>query len=72
MSDDDAAFRPEIVIGLVGALGTEMGRIEDALSKALTSVGYSGKSVRVSELISSSYDDLGLPEYRTLQLISIV
>ena len=41
MSGDEVAIRPEIVIGLVGALGTEMTRVEDALSKALTSVGYS-------------------------------
>jgi len=62
MSGDEVAIRPEIVIGLVGALGTEMNRVEDALSKALTSVGYSRRTVRVSELISSTYEELGLPE----------
>lgn len=59
---DDDGFRPEILIGLVGALGTEMNRVEDALANALTSVGYSSRSVRVSELISSAYEELGLPE----------
>ena len=62
MSGDEVAIRPEIVIGLVGALGTEMNRVEDALSKALTSVGYSRRTVRVSGLISSTYEELGLPE----------
>lgn len=56
------AVRPEIVIGLVGALGTEMGRVETALSGALTSVGYASRSIRVSELIASAYGELELPE----------
>lgn len=54
--------RPEIVIGLVGALGTDLAGVEQALSHALLSVGYSHRTVLVSDRISSAYDDLGLPE----------
>lgn len=54
--------RPEIVVGLVGALGTDMSQVENALTAALTSVGYTTRGIRVSELISSAYEDLGLPE----------
>lgn len=56
------AVRPEIVFGLVGALGTEVTRVETALSAALMSVGYSSRCLRVSELIRSSYEELGLPQ----------
>lgn len=62
VSVDETATRPEIILGLVGALGTEMNRVEDALSKASTSVGYSSRSIRVSEEILSAYAELGLPE----------
>ena len=62
MSIDEVAIRPEIIIGLVGALGTEMNRVEEALARALTSVAYSSRSVRVSALISSAYQELELPQ----------
>jgi deoxycytidylate deaminase len=44
--------RPEIVVGLVGALGTDLQRIETALISALFSVGYRSQVVRVSDLIA--------------------
>lgn len=53
-------IRPEIVFGLVGALGTDLAQVERALSSALLSVHYSAQPVRVSELISQKYQDLGL------------
>ena len=68
MSIGDGSIRPEIVIGLVGALGTELSRVEDALANALTSVGYSSRNIRVSERITSAYEELGLsiiPEAET-------
>jgi deoxycytidylate deaminase len=58
----DAPRRPELVIGLVGALGTELGRVEEAVANALLSVGYTHRSVRMSERIASAYQDLNLPE----------
>ena len=60
--EGNGAIRPEIVIGLVGALGTDLGRVENALANALLSVGYAHKTVHVSERIASAYEDLDLPE----------
>ena len=60
-SDGDEAVRPEIVIGLVGALGTDLPKVEDAPAKALLSVGYTHRTVVVSERIASAYEDLNLP-----------
>ena len=44
--------RPEIVIGLVAALGTDLRRVETALAEALQFVGYRTTYVRVSDLIA--------------------
>lgn len=44
--------RPEIVIGLVGALGTDLDPVEAALSDALRLVDYETDSLRISRLIS--------------------
>ena len=60
--EEESAVRPELVFGLVGALGTDLGKVEEALTHALLLVGYSRKTVRVSERITSAFDDLGLPE----------
>lgn len=60
-SEGGDALRPEIVIGLVGALGTDLARVEEALAHALLLVGYRHKTVRVSEKISSFYEELSLP-----------
>lgn len=62
MANSGDVVRPEIVIGLVGALGTDLGRVEEALGNALLAVGYSYRTVRVSERIASAYEDLGLPK----------
>lgn len=53
-------IRPEIVIGLVGALGTDLQIVEEALSAALLLVRYDSQTIRVSELIATSFDSLGL------------
>jgi cytidine deaminase len=58
----EPTVRPEIVIGLVGALGTDLAKVEKALSHALLLVGYSHRTVPVSERITSAYEELGLPE----------
>lgn len=52
--------RREIVIGLVGALGTDLAAVEDALKNALLRVSYSMKSVRVSALIDVAFQTGGL------------
>ena len=54
-------MRPELVFALVGALGTDLAKVEEALKQALVSVGYSHETVRVSERITSAYEGLGLP-----------
>jgi deoxycytidylate deaminase len=43
--------RAEIVIGLVGALGTDVKKVQSGLVHALAAVGYSTTPIRVSELI---------------------
>lgn len=51
--------RGEVVIGLVGAMGTDMDRITHELTAAFTSVGYQSQAVRISELID---DFMGFQE----------
>ena len=46
--------RPEIVIGLVGALGTKLQVIERGLVSALSLVNYRTSTVRVSDLIAKT------------------
>lgn len=58
----EAAGRPEIVVGLVGALGTDLAKVEKALAHALLLVGYTHRTVPVSERIASAYEELELPE----------
>lgn len=58
----EGQLRPELVFGLAGALGTDLAKVETALANALMQVGYTKETVRVSERISSAYEDLGLPE----------
>src|SRR5947209_8174725 len=42
---------PELVFGLVGALGCDLENVGQRLSVALESIGYKSSEVRVSELI---------------------
>lgn len=59
---EEVVVRPELVFGLVGALGTDLGKVEETLTQALLLVGYSHRTVRVSERITSAYEELGLPD----------
>jgi deoxycytidylate deaminase len=43
--------QPEIFIGLVGALGTDLSRVEQALTQALAGVSYRASPIHVSDLI---------------------
>lgn len=49
--------RPEIVIALTSALGTDLGEVEAALVAALRGVGYETKTLRVSDLIAQVVDE---------------
>src|SRR5881398_3371742 len=42
---------PELVIGLVGAVGTDLNLVTTALQQALTSVGYRSEPVHLSRLL---------------------
>lgn len=53
--------RAEIVVGLVGALGTNLDEVEEKLTAALYIVGYRTDRVRVSELIEEQYEGAGRP-----------
>ena len=48
--------RPELVFGLVGALGNNLVLVDRALRDALLTVSYSATSVRVSSLIMDAYN----------------
>jgi deoxycytidylate deaminase len=56
--------RPELVFGLVAALGTSLSPLVDELRSALGSVGYGSTAIRVSDLISEVY--AGAPNARQL------
>lgn len=42
---------PELVIGLVGAIGTDLALVSDSLQRHLSGVGYSSSEIRVSHLL---------------------
>jgi deoxycytidylate deaminase len=42
---------PELVIGLVGAIGTDLPLVTESLQRHLSSVGYSSSEIRVSHLL---------------------
>lgn len=48
---DAAALGGELVFGLVGAIGTDLGSVSDALSDALTTAGYQHEVIRLSTLL---------------------
>ncbi|WP_430868313.1 deaminase [Demequina aurantiaca] len=52
--------RPELVIGLVGALGTDIEGIQTAIEAALRCVAYDSRAVRLSGEIRQLVDSLGL------------
>jgi cytidine deaminase len=54
---DPGGIRAEIVIGLVGALGTPLQTLQRAVDDALAAVGYKTSALRVSELIRVACDE---------------
>ncbi len=42
---------PELVIGLVGAIGTDLAFVSESLQRHLSGVGYSSSEIRVSHLL---------------------
>jgi deoxycytidylate deaminase len=53
---DERVERAEIVIGLVGALGTDMATVDANIRSALMSVGYRSETVRVSDRIREAVE----------------
>lgn len=53
---------PELVIGLVGGVGTEMEYVVSALTASLSAIGYSSDEVRLSSLLRE------LPKYSNLPI----
>jgi hypothetical protein len=51
---------PELVIGLVGAIGTDLAYVSESLERHLKAVGYSSSEIRVSHLLHEieSYAEL--------------
>ncbi len=63
MSDLQVPEGPELVIGLVGAIGTDLGWVSLALEKQLATVCYSTSNIRVSQLLHA------IPSYESLASI---
>jgi deoxycytidylate deaminase len=51
--------QPELVVGLIGALGTDLDEVSSALSDAFRLVDYTTEPLRVSHLISRIYSAAG-------------
>ncbi len=63
MTDEaDKPDGPEIVIGLVGAVGTDLQMVSDAVGAALDEVAYSTKVVRLSALLNELDWSRDLPD----------
>jgi len=60
---------PELIFGLVGAIGTDLSQVEDALRNALASVGYIAVPIKLSDLMRelnppwSEFPDKDHPDY---------
>jgi hypothetical protein len=60
---------PELIFGLVGAIGTDLSQVEDALKNALASVGYIAVPIKLSDLMRelnspwSEFPERDQPEY---------
>jgi deoxycytidylate deaminase len=52
MADLKGENRPELVIGLVGAVGTDTSILEEALAESLGGVSYVSEPIRVSQLLT--------------------
>ena len=50
----ESGSKPELVIGLVGAAGTDLGSAADAVGAALAPYGYTSVPIRVSELMGAA------------------
>jgi hypothetical protein len=53
---DRVTTRPELVFGLVGALGTDLDPLENELQSALRTIGYDSGVIRLSALIAELYE----------------
>src|SRR5690606_32313236 len=62
------AIPPELVFGLVGAIGANTEKVADELSKALKDVGYNSKNIHVIELLNEVSTDF--PSQRDLEKLS--
>ena len=58
-----AVSGPELVFGLIGAVGTDLSQVSQALSQHLERVGYESHEIRVSSLLHSldRYQNLANP-----------
>lgn len=61
----DEVHRPEIVLGLVGAVGTRLNLVEAELGRALSLVQYNSAAIRVSSLITDLQNPAAVLECTT-------
>lgn len=48
-------YGPELIFGLVGAVGTDLGNVSDSLVNALNSVGFTSTLIKISSLIGETH-----------------
>src|SRR5664280_247341 len=60
-ADVSSVKSPELFIGLVGAIGTDLARVSSALSSSLAAIGYSSKEIRLSALLRDLQKYSNLP-----------
>jgi len=60
--EETGLVRPELVFGLVGAVGSDLELVERALRDSLRTVGYETHLVRLSELVKPFAEGLALPD----------
>lgn len=53
--------QPELVFGLVGPIGVDMGSVQDALESSLRSVGYSPQTIHLTRVVPNAFPDLQVP-----------
>ncbi len=62
LSTKKVAARPELVIGLVGAVGTDLGGVESVLRRKLLGVGYHVEPIRLIHLLKTFERWKNIPE----------
>lgn len=67
-----AVENPEIVIGLVGRLGTETRKVAEEVANSITRYGYSSTTIQVSDLIKDAFPEEEVPDKRDGRITKLI